>query len=348
MTEQATNTGLTDIQEFLLKNLCFLPDLPVSAKDLFVILDIERDSLPEFFDALHDLVPQWLEYDGSRYILPSAKAVRIVREFNPSIKDIYRMLSFFVKLYSEPENNQPGLLERYETYVLALLQNIKQSSVTFADLHAAYGRYLEHKRRYTDAMFMYQQAINMTYEIQPLSPLIAEYYNDLAFVSFSRKNTEKAYQYVEKALRQLKKIPQHLPEIEIKSYFLLGEILFRQKRYRNALTFYLRSLDILNQNNVRPSRLQTYIHTQIAESYRQLHDYDNALRHFRKSEQLISYLEEEDRKIFAEQIKMQKQIILSLQKLHRTMAHIIRFVTIAAIILGIIAAGAIIALFIFK
>ncbi len=348
MLRQAVNTDLTDIQHFLLKNLCFLPDVPVPAKDLFKILKVQDEVLPDFFDALHDLVPQWLEYDGSNYLLTKAKATRIIRELNPSVKDIYQMLSFFIKLFSEPEKSNPQLLERYETYMLSLLQNIKQSSVTFADLHAAYGRYLEYKKRFTEATFMYQQAVNMTYEIQPQSPMIAEYYNDLAFVYFSRKNLEKAYQYVEKSLQHLKKLPQRIPEIEIKIYFLLGEILFKQKRYRSALTYYLRALDVLQENKVKPTRLQTYLHTQIGESYRQLHDYDNALRHLEKSEQLISHLDRQDQRIFSEQIKMQKQIILSLKKLNKTLAYITRYVVIAGIVLAAIAIGAAMVLLLFK
>jgi tetratricopeptide (TPR) repeat protein len=177
---------------------------------------------------------------------------------------------------------------------------------------------------------------------------IAEYYNDLAFLYFSRGNYEKAYQYVEKALIQRNKIEQKVPDVEVKSYFLLGEIFLTQKHYRSALTYFLRALDVLYTTNLEPNRIYTYMHTQIAEIYRQLKDYDNALRHLTKAEQILDKLDKTEQHNLYEHIRVQKQIIQSLQKLNKVMSKLLSYIIFFAAGLAVITAGILIFYLFFK
>ena len=340
MVTTKINRQLSDTQIFLLKNLAFIPEVPFTAKDLFRFLDIDGDVMVDFFDSLHDLVPEWLEYNDSYYILHLQKSVRIIHELNPTIKDIYKFIEYFVKLYSVPEERDAKLLQHYEPYIISLLRNVKQKSVTFAELHIAYARYLKHLSKWDEAIFMYTQAINMLSEVSPSSPFIVESHLDLAYIYFYRKNYEKTMQVLEKTLDFYKKQQRQLPKLELNIYFLMGETFSALRRYKPALTYYLRSLDILQKSLVENQmKLQTYLHWQIAENYRQLGDYDNALRHIEESEKLVEDLDPAVKDLYGQQVRLQKQIILNITKLNKIVRKLVNYVVIFGIGLAVIAAG---------
>ncbi len=343
MEQNNTKTQLNDIQVFLLKNLAFLPDLPISAKDLFKFLGIGQNSMIDFFDALHDLYPQFLEYKNNYYILPASKAYSIIREFNPSIKDIYKLLDYFVKLYSNPSEQKLKLLKRYEPYVISLLRTVKQKSIVLADLYAAYAEYLLVINRLEQSTFMLSQAVSCASEVQPQSPIISEYYLRMAEIYFDRENYEKSFQYVERALVQLRKSQRSIPQLELRIYLLYGDVFFYQKQFNTSIGYYLKVLELTQNNkfNLSPILLSR-LHSQIAENYRQLQDYDKALNHIQRAHEILVTVNGKEKEFILEQIRLQRQVIENLRNLHRVLHKLKTYLILVgaglfAIIAGIIA-----------
>ncbi len=349
--EQNNNikTQLNDIQVFLLKNLAFLPDLPINAKDLFKFLSIDQSLMIDFFDALHDLYPQYLEYKNNYYILPSARAYSIIREFNPSIKDIYKLLDYFVKLYSNPGEQKLKLLKRYEPYVISLLRTVKQKSIILADLYAAYAEYLLVINRLDQSTFMLSQAVSCASEVQPQSPIISEYYLRMAEIYFDRENYEKSFQYVERAMVQLRKSQRSIPQLELRIYLLYGDVFFYQKKFNTSIGYYLKVLELTQNNkfNLTPVLLSR-LHAQIAENYRQLQDYDKALNHIQRAQEMLTTVTGKEKEFILEQIRLQRQVIENLRNLHKVLHKLRTYLILVGIGLFIAIAGIIAFLMFFK
>ncbi len=349
MNENRIKTELNDIQLFLLKNLAFLPDLPISAKDLFKFLGIDKNVMIDFFDALHDLYPEYLEYKNNYYILPASKAYLIIREFNPSIKDIYRLLDYFVKLYSSPDEQKIKILKRYEPYVISLLRTVKQKSIVLADLYAAYAEYLLVINRLEQSTFMLSQAVSCASEVQPQSPIISEYYLRIAEIYFERENYEKSFQYVERALVQLRKSQRAIPQLESRIYLLYGDVLFYQGQFNTSIGYYLKVLELSKDGKYNFSPLMlSRLHAQIAENYRQLQDFDKALNHIKRAQEILSTVNSKEKEFILEQIRLQRQVIENLRNLHRILHKLKTYMIIVGVGLMAVLAGIIAFLMFFK
>lgn len=251
-------------------------------------------------------------------------------------------MDYFVKLYSNPSEQKLKLLKRYEPYVISLLRTVKQKSIVLADLYAAYAEYLLVINRLEQSTFMLSQAVSCASEVQPQSPIISEYYLRMAEIYFDRENYEKSFQYVERALVQLRKSQRSIPQLELRIYLLYGDVFFYQKQFNTSIGYYLKVLELTQNNkfNLSPILLSR-LHSQIAENYRQLQDYDKALNHIQRAHEILVTVNGKEKEFILEQIRLQRQVIENLRNLHRVLHKLKTYLILVgaglfAIIAGII------------
>ncbi len=306
------NMDLTQEQIYLLKNLSVLPGLPVRAKDLFTFLNIPQDLLVTYFDALHSLVPQWLEYNNAYYVLPQEKAREFRLMHKVATTDLFRLMSFFQKFFSTAEDHDKTLLIAYETYVLSILNNVEEVSVQLAQLHAAYAHYLNYMGRYDEAIMALNNAIEAVNKKQPSSPLVGHYLTEEAFIYLKQGNLEKARLLAFKARDSLQKAVGTMPEVTANLYFILGEVHFKTKEYRQAVHFFQRALGMIFSGVEKPDRFLLYTYFKLSEAFRQLKDYDRAKVYIDKALEYLNKLPPKEAAFFRDQINMQKKVIYGL------------------------------------
>ncbi len=327
------NIKLSQIQIYLLKNLSVLADVPITAKEIFTFLGVGEDLLLQYFDALHSLVPQWLEYKNTYYIFPKNKREEFLRLHPLRANDLYRLLTYFRRLYSEPNPENIKKLALYETYILAILNNFKQPSVLLAQLHSAYAQYLSYKGKYDEALVSLRKGAGILQQITPESPLLAQIWNEMSFIHLKKNNIEKAYQLAQKAKDTLNRLPQEITEIRINTEFILGEIFFKNRQFSQAINYYLHTLDLIKKTPSPQYRLLVYLYLQLSDSYRYLQNYDKAAFYLELAEKNLKYLSAPEINIFGEQIRLQKKAISGLSFITKLKA---KFLTYGLIVLVIL------------
>ena len=327
------NIKLSQVQIYLLKNLSVLAGVPVSARDLFVFLGIGQDMLLQYFDALHGLVPQWLEYKSSYYIFPKEKAQEFLHYHKPKPKDIYRLVSYFRRLYSEPQPENIKTLVRFEPYVLAILNNFRQPSVLLAHLHSAYAQYLSYRQKYDEALLSLQQAWAMLEQINPQSPLLAQVWNEMSFIYLKENNLDKAFQIAQKAKENLDHLPQNVVEIRINTEFILAEIFFKKKKYPHAINYFLRTLDLVRKSSYNQYRLLVYVYLQLSDAYRLTGNYDKAKFYLDLAGKNLHHLSQPEINIFGERIRLQKKAVNGLAFIAKLKAKFLTYGLIAIVFL---------------
>ncbi len=309
------NIKLSQIQIYLLKNLSVLADMPVSAKDLFTFLGISNDILIQYFDALHSLVPHWLEYKNSYYIFPRVKTQEFLKLHPIRVNDLYRLLTYFRRLFSQPQPENIKMLARHEPYLLAILNNFKQPSVLLAQLHTAYAQYLSYREKYDEALLSLQKGSGILQQITPDSPLLAQIWNEMSFIYLKKNNIEKAYQLAQKARDTLNRLPQEITEIRINTEFILGEVFFKSKEYSQAINHFLRTLDLIKKSSYQQYRLLVYVYLQLSDAYRYQQNYEKANFYLTLAEKNLKHLSAPEINIFSEQIRLQRKAISGLSLL---------------------------------
>ncbi len=327
------NIKLSQAQIYLLKNISVLADVPITAKDIFAFLGIGDDSLLQYFDALHSLVPQWLEYKNSYYVFPSDRAQKFLKHHPLKVNDLYRLISFFRRLYSTPGPGNRKKLERYEPYLLAILNNFKQPSVLLAQLHTAYAQYLGFKEKYDQALMALQRGAGILQQVTPDSPLLAQVWNEMAFIYLKKNNVEKAFQLAQKARDTLNRLQQDVTEIRINTEFILGEVFFKTKQYNQAINHFLRTIDLINKTSYPQHRLQVYVFLQLSDAFRYVQKYEKAEFYLQQAEKTLSNLSPHEVNIFGEQIRLQKKALAGLSFLAKLKAKFMTYVLLAVIFL---------------
>jgi len=311
------NIKLSQAQIYLLKNLAVLSDVPITAKQLFEFLSIDQQMHLQYFDALHSLVPEWLEYKNSYYIFHKEKVKKFIRYYPIRVNDLYLLINYLKKIYYNVNYNNIKLLERYEPYILSILKNFKQPSILLSQLFLAYAQFLSYKENYQEALLTIQQAVSYLQQQNNASAILVQAYTEMSFIYLKINNLEKALQLALKAKEILAKIHRTIPRIEINLEFLLGEISFKYKEFSQAIHHYLQVINKLNNKKIEQPRLLLYIYLQLSNAFKYQGKYEKSLHYIFLAEKSLSFLTEPEKKIFGEQIKLQKKGILGLSVLNK-------------------------------
>ncbi len=283
MTEEIQ---LTDTHKMILACMSLLPDIPVSAKELFTYMNVDDASMIYFFDSLEDLKDYgWIEGHSEGYIMKKDEALLVHQLIKPSVKNCYQFINYFIKLFSDINTESIDRIKKHELHVISILQNLHEDSSTKATLINVYANFLALKGKYDEANLLLGQAIEIQKELNAAHPQLAIFYNDLSKLFLDQNNFEKSRQLARKSLdiARLHHNNKELAEVQINSYYLITESFYKQKNYRLALTYLLRALEIAYNKIPEKHDILTLLHHQIANIYRHLKDFNNSLLHIEKA-----------------------------------------------------------------
>ncbi len=284
--DQATLANkLTKKQLYLLRNLILFPDLPLRAKDIFTFLQIPSEYQIEYFDALHDLVPEFLVYSNNYYILPSSKAEEIKPALEPKSQPTLALIEFFKQKFATPQESNINYLKNLEPFVESILKHCNLPSPQLNDLYYNYANYFYLKDNFDKAIEYANQGIEITRQIDANSPILAKYYNFLGYVYWQKNNKEKTREFYQKTLVLLRGRDHLFPKLKFEAILVLADLQLKEKQYNTAIHLYLKALDLMDKILFdEKDYFHTYIFLHLAKCHKELYNYHKAYYYISKAE----------------------------------------------------------------
>ena len=154
---------------------------------------------------------------------------------------------------------------------------LHEAKPTPQNIHYYLGYLYYYQQNYSQAKTFFIQAynqkkLNITDKVKPLIGLSLVEMNGFADLQSSKNYLEQASELID---------GHDLPQYKIKVAFLFAKLSYHQKRYSQAIRYYLSALDKINPTT--PLSASIDIHQGISESYFALNDISSAEVHFKRS-----------------------------------------------------------------
>ncbi len=285
MGQTILTNKLTKRQLYILRNLLLFPDMPLRAQEIFTFLQIPAEYQIEYFDALHDLVPEFLLYSNNFYTLPSDVAQKINLELEPHTDQTRDLIDFFREKFANADEDNLAGLKKLEPYVLSLFKNYTVPSLELADLYYHYANYCFLNKKHNKALDYAYEAARLVKILENKSPVLAKYYNLLGYLYWQKNDREKAGLFYKKTLDLLKNKDNLFPKLKFEANLVLADFHLKQAQYNTAIHFYLNGLELLdNFLSDESEYFHTYIYLKLAKCYEELFKYHKALYYITKAE----------------------------------------------------------------
>lgn len=216
----------------------------------------------------------WGAQDASKYNLARRDFAMLLQHYGPNNQVLFQMLRYFI--FTDNLKQVEILKNRFQS-----LPGIKVNPVAYAEL----GGYLIDKHRLSDVHSILFRALKADPKLPLTNYNLARYFKEIQ--NYSQEGV--ALQRTLDFLQNSTPLDRRRLGMLIKTYDLIGENLYRQKRYLDAQKAYTKGINryeaALRQDQLKPAAAYGKLYANLGDiSYYQGGNYNEALRLYLKAQ----------------------------------------------------------------
>ena len=186
----------------------------------------------------------------------------------------------------------------YSKFEIFKMQHLNDSASYYIGLRASLdsvnmlwqmdaGKFYYFVADYDKAQALYERVLQSIATTPNQEPVISACYNNLASVSMDKGNYNQAFEYHQKALQMIEKLPDDNARSLAESHYGLGRVYKNMGKYSESLQHFQKSLELMETAGYDQTRIGN-VYNAIGVIYlEQDNDLDKALKYFQKARDIL-------------------------------------------------------------
>jgi hypothetical protein len=268
---------LNEKEKEVVSSLALLPVEFYSIPELSSFFFVENFENVTFFDTIHDLsIKGYLDTSKGLYAIKSTIAESILENVNPGIEECPRIVNYFVNKLELPRKEGEATFIHLYRQLSYLLQKIKKNSLHLAQLSYLLSSSLVSYKKYNEALYYNELAVEISERIDERHPLVALFYRDKAYIHKKLGNPKKSIIYSLKDIEILERHEGKYDDLLPDSYIALSKTYEVVHNYKKAIEYNLKAIKYeQKRTSERPLNL-SYLYQNLAFYYAKLNNLHHA------------------------------------------------------------------------